>query len=88
MGNIQIKNLPDDLHEELKRRAEAEGLSLRDYLVRLIRRDLVKPSAGEWFKRLADLPGTELDRPVADYLRAGREEREKHLARTRDERRS
>jgi plasmid stability protein len=88
MGNLQIKNLPDDVHDELRRRAAEQGLSLRDYVVRLIRRDLAKPSVREWLTALDELPRTKLDRPVADYIRQDREEREEHLARIFDERRS
>ena len=88
MGNLQIKNLPDDVHDELRRRAAEQGLSLRDYVVRLIRNDLAKPSAKEWLAALDELPRTKLDRPVADYIRQDREEREEHLARIFDERRS
>jgi plasmid stability protein len=88
MGNLQIKNLPDDVHEELRRRAAEQGLSLRDYVVRLIRRDLAMPSAKEWLAAVDERPRTKLARPVADYIREDREEREAHLARIFDERRS
>jgi hypothetical protein len=88
MGNLQIKNLPEDMHKELRRRAAEEGISLRDYVIGLIRRDLVKPSKKEWFKKLDELPRTVLDRPVAEYIREDREERDKHLERIIDERRT
>ena len=88
MGNLQIKNLPDEMHEELRRRAAEEGISLRDYLLRLIKQDLVKPSRTEWLRKVDRLPRTKLDRPVAEYIREDREEREKYLARIFDEHRS
>ena len=87
MANLQIKNLPDEMHNELKRRAAEEGISLRDYLLRLIGQDLAKPSRAEWFKELDRLPRTKLERPAADYIREDREARERHLARIFDERR-
>jgi plasmid stability protein len=88
MGNLQIKNLPEEMHDELRRRAAEEGVSLRDYVIGLIQRDLVKPSKKDWFKKLDERPRTVLDRPVADYIREDREERDKHLERIFDERRT
>jgi antitoxin FitA len=35
---IQIRNVPDDLHRELKMRAAAAGMSMSDYIKRELRR--------------------------------------------------
>jgi len=51
---VQIRNVPADLHRELKARAALEGLSLSDYLLREIRQVLERPTIEELRKRLAD----------------------------------
>ncbi len=50
---VQIRNVPADLHRELKARAALEGLSLSDYLLREIRQALERPTLEELRKRLA-----------------------------------
>jgi antitoxin FitA len=50
---VQIRNVPTDLHRELKARAALEGLSLSDYLLREIRHVLERPTLEELRKRLA-----------------------------------
>jgi antitoxin FitA len=53
MGNLQIKNVPDEVHEQLRRRAGAAGTTVRDYVLALIHRALAVPSKEEWLRRLA-----------------------------------
>jgi predicted nucleic acid-binding protein len=43
MGAIQVKEVPEELHEALRRRAVQEGMTLADYVLDLIRRDLGLP---------------------------------------------
>jgi antitoxin FitA len=50
---VQIRNVPTDLHRELKARAALEGLSLSDYLLREIRQVLERPTIEELRKRLS-----------------------------------
>jgi antitoxin FitA len=50
---VQIRNVPSDVHRELKVRAALEGLSLSDYLLREIRQVLERPTPEELRKRLA-----------------------------------
>jgi plasmid stability protein len=66
MGALQVKNIPPDLHDAIRRRAAAQGLTVGDYILELVRRDLAVPSQREWF---AELSGRE---PVerADILGA------------------
>ncbi len=52
MGHIQVKNVPEDLHDELRRRAASRHQSVRQYLLELIRRDLARPTLEEWFDRV------------------------------------
>ena len=50
---VQIRNVPSDLHRELKARAALEGMSLSDYRLREIRHMLERPTVDELRKRLA-----------------------------------
>ena len=40
MSNLQIRNLPDDLHAQLSERAGRLGVSMSEYVTRLLRDDL------------------------------------------------
>lgn len=69
---VRIRNVPSDLHRELKARAALEGMSLSDYLLREIRQTLERPTFAEMPKRLA---GRQPIRPrpsPAAIIRAGR----------------
>lgn len=49
---IQVKNVPEDLHEELRRRAFAEGKTVGEVILEAIRRDLRRQSMREWLDRV------------------------------------
>jgi hypothetical protein len=51
LGPSSPNTSPEELHEALRRRAVEEGMSLADYVLDLIRRDLGLPSRREWFER-------------------------------------
>lgn len=76
MSAIQVKNVPEDLHAALRRRASREGIDLQTYLLRLIRRDLSLPSQSEWLEQLRGQPETRGLTPADEMLHAAREERE------------
>lgn len=50
---VQIRNVPSELHRELKARAALEGMSLSDYLLRELRQALDRPTLNEIRKRLS-----------------------------------
>jgi antitoxin FitA len=81
MGAIQVKDVPEELHQALRRRALEQGMTMADYVLDLIRRDLGLPSRREWFERLATREPVKL-RPgeAAEALHAVRAEREAQLA--------
>jgi plasmid stability protein len=80
MGAIQVKDVPEELHRALRRRAIEEGMSLADYVLDLIRRDLGLPSRREWFERLATREPVNLaPGVVAEALHAARAEREAQI---------
>ncbi len=49
---IQLRNVPDALHRELKARAALSGLPLSDYLIREVGRIAEHPSPEELRERL------------------------------------
>lgn len=60
---LQVRNLPDELHEALKERARSEGMTMSDYVTKVLRRDLSKPTMAEWIarQRRSNEPRREID---------------------------
>jgi antitoxin FitA len=78
---IQIRNVPEDVHERLKERAATRGLSLNAYMLELIQCEVGTPSKAEIVARIrARGP---LGRPggpsAAELIREAREERDAQL---------
>ena len=65
MANLQVKNVPDDLHAELRARAAREGTTLSDLVTEMLRRELSLPSMAQWLDELEALEpfGVEIDVP-------------------------
>ncbi len=80
MATLHIKNVPDELHSELRRRAELGGTTIRDYVLGLLRRDQALPSRQEWLARVRDLPPVRLSQPASEYLAEARESRDLQLS--------
>lgn len=69
---IQIRNVPDDLHRELKVRAAERGLSLSDYLLGEIEGLVGKPTMAEFLERLRRQPTVKFEEPAAEIIRRQR----------------
>jgi hypothetical protein len=72
---LQVRRLPSATHRKLKARAALEGMTLSDYVKRLIDRDLEKPSMKEWLTRLERRPSVHLDPPPEILIRQDRDSR-------------
>ncbi|HEX3518084.1 MAG TPA: hypothetical protein VHT29_03515 [Solirubrobacteraceae bacterium] len=48
---IQIRNVPEELHRDLKVRAAKSGMTLSDYLLAELRALAVRPTMQEWLAR-------------------------------------
>jgi hypothetical protein len=72
---IQVRNVPESLHSELVRRAEGRGETLTAYIQGILEREVARPPRSDVFARLLALEPVKLDRPVADLIREGRDER-------------
>jgi plasmid stability protein len=63
---IQIRNVPDELHRELKVRAARTGMTLSDYLLAELRALAVRPTMREWLARSEGWESVEVgESPVA-----------------------
>jgi plasmid stability protein len=57
MPNVLVRDLPDDVHSALQRRAASAGQSLQQYLVGELTRLAHRPTMSEVLARAADLEG-------------------------------
>jgi len=69
---IQVRNVPDSLHHELKRRAKARGLTLTRYIQDILERETARPPADEVVERIAGRSAVDLGVTAAELLRAAR----------------
>jgi plasmid stability protein len=72
---VQIRNVPADLHRQLKVRAAVEGLTMSDYVLREVRKALERPTRTELLDRLQAGPVRRLGRSAAAVIRAERNAR-------------
>ena len=53
MTNLQVRNMPDDLHERLRRHARESNCTMSAAVLTAVERELAR---WEWRKRLAQRP--------------------------------
>lgn len=73
---IQVRNVPDELHRELVKRARASGRSLTDYIQDILEREVSRPPMEEVLERIRSRDPVTLDRPAAELIREERAARE------------
>jgi plasmid stability protein len=73
---LQVRNITERLHRELRRRAKARGQSLTDYVEEILEREIARPPAEEVFDRIESRRPVDLDIRVAEIIRQERSERE------------
>ena len=56
MPNVQVRDVPDDVHEALVRRAELAGQSLQQFLAAQLARIAATPSIDEILDRIESRP--------------------------------
>jgi antitoxin FitA len=74
---IQIRNVPDGLHRDLKVRAARAGMTLSDYLLAELRALAVRPTMHEWLDHSETWEPVNVSESPADALAA---ERGRHAA--------
>ncbi len=70
---IQIRNVPDELHRELKVRAARTGMTLSDYLLAELRTLAVRPTMQEWLAQSESWKPVEVEESPAEALASERE---------------
>lgn len=78
---LQVRNVPNEVHEELKRRAKAAGMSLSDYVGKHLRELTEQLTTDEIFAEAERLGGWASGEQILESIREGREEREQELTR-------
>jgi plasmid stability protein len=78
---IQVRNVPDELHQELVGRARARGQTLTDYIQGILEREVARPDPREVFRRILEREPVDLGVPASELIREGRREREERLER-------
>jgi plasmid stability protein len=61
MSNVQVKHVDPETHEALRQRAAAAGMTLGEYVLELIRKDLRRPSRAAWLDQVRTLPQLDVD---------------------------
>jgi hypothetical protein len=54
--SMHIRELDEPTHRELVRRADAAGMSLRAYVVEVLRRHVARPTLEEWLDEVRGAP--------------------------------
>ena len=65
MANLQVRNMPDDLHERLRRHARENNCTMSAAVLTAVEREL---AMSEWRKHLAQRPRTDLGVDAATLL--------------------
>jgi hypothetical protein len=76
MANIQVKNIPEKLHNRLRRYAREEDCTLGEIVLDAIEREVARR---EWRKRFSGRPSTQLGSSAAELLEQERRERDSDL---------
>lgn len=74
MANLQVKNIPEELHERLRRHAHEHNCTISAAVLTAVERELAR---WEWRERLAQRPATDLGIPAATLLHEERATRDR-----------
>ena len=72
MANIQVKNIPQKLHNQLRRYTRQQECTLGDIVLEAIEREVARR---EWHKRFSTRPATTLGTSAAALLEEERRQR-------------
>jgi plasmid stability protein len=72
---IQIRNVPDEIHQKAKARAALAGMTMSEYLLQEIAKILERPTRAELLARIAELPPADLTPAPAEIVREERDGR-------------
>lgn len=72
---VQIRNVPDQVHRKAKARAALAGMTLSDYALRALEREVSEPTLAEIAARIHLLEPIEAAPSAAEIVRAERDAR-------------
>lgn len=75
MAALQLRDVPDDLHRELKVRAARSGQSLSEYTLAVLHQHVATPTLSDLVERISRRAAVEPDPPVGELIRAERDAR-------------
>lgn len=70
---LQVRDLPEPVHQTLKARAAASGISLSEYVRSVLAREATRPTPAELSARVAARGAVELSEPSEASVRRLRE---------------
>ena len=76
MANLQIRNIPDTLHDQLRRYTRKNNCTMRAVALTAIEREMAR---WEWQKRLDQRPETDLGVDAAALLKEERSRRDNEI---------
>lgn len=71
--HVQIRNVPDDIHQALRERAARAGVSLSDYLLNEITRIAERPPVADVLARAGSRRGGASSASIVAAVRSGRD---------------
>ena len=73
--DLQIRGIPVKLRDDLRRKAESKGVSMSQYLIELIQRDVPRTMPlDDWLAMVRKNPRFDLGRPAAELVHEAEEE--------------
>lgn len=72
---LQVRNVPDDVHEQLRRRASEAGMTLSTYVLRQLEEVVGRPSRADVFAAAASSGMSVSLTRAAEIVRAERDRR-------------
>jgi len=72
--DLQIRGIPVKTRDALRRKAESKGVSMSQYLIDLIQRDVEKMPLDEWIAMVRKNPPVDIGMSAADLLQEIHEE--------------
>lgn len=77
--DLQIRGIPVKTRDSLRRKAQSKGITMSQYLIDLIRRDVDKMDLDEWIEMMRKRPRSGITSDEAQQaLRESRAERDAH----------
>ena len=73
MPNLQVRNVPEELHRTLKAKAALEGMSLSAFLLPELEKIAKRPTRREFLQRLRTREPVHLNPTAAEIIRELRE---------------